>query len=103
MILTRRNLFGLLAAPAIIRVADLMPVKAWAEPGPYAKLVTFEIFQPDPWRFVTAGRFAHRVIVQNEGSISIHVGDTGQVVRPGEMLEWDGDIFTRSLANEPRA
>lgn len=28
MILTRRNFFGLVAAPAVIRVADLMPVRA---------------------------------------------------------------------------
>jgi hypothetical protein len=28
MILTRRNLFGLIAAPAVIRIAQLMPIKA---------------------------------------------------------------------------
>lgn len=28
LILTRRSLFGLLAAPAIIRVADIMPIRA---------------------------------------------------------------------------
>jgi hypothetical protein len=28
VILTRRNLFGLIAAPAVIRVAQLMPIKA---------------------------------------------------------------------------
>ncbi len=33
MILTRRSLFGLIAAPAMIRLADLMPVKSfWAPP-----------------------------------------------------------------------
>lgn len=30
MIITRRSLFGFLAAPVIIRVADLMPIKALA-------------------------------------------------------------------------
>lgn len=31
MLLTRRSLIGILAAPAIIRVADIMAVKAYAE------------------------------------------------------------------------
>jgi hypothetical protein len=35
VILTRRNLFGLIAAPAVIRVAQLMPISA-------PKLVTYE-------------------------------------------------------------
>jgi len=32
MILTRRTLFGLLAAPAIVKAASLMHISAWAEP-----------------------------------------------------------------------
>jgi hypothetical protein len=36
MILSRRRFFGLLAAPAVIRVADLMPVKT-------PRLVGFEV------------------------------------------------------------
>ena len=32
MILTRRSFFGLLAAPAIIRIADLMPIRALPAP-----------------------------------------------------------------------
>lgn len=38
MIITRRSLFGFLAAPAIIRVADLMPVRALFVPPTYRVL-----------------------------------------------------------------
>lgn len=53
--ITRRNLLtgmaAFIAAPAIIRVADLMPVKAWSEP-----LFTILSVTPDGvWRGAPGG------------------------------------------------
>lgn len=49
MTLARRSfltgLVGLVAAPAIVRVASIMPVRAMVEPDPYVIMV-----HPDMWR-----------------------------------------------------
>lgn len=41
MIVSRRNFFGMLAAPAVIRIADLMPVKTVIEPIRYRGPIQF--------------------------------------------------------------
>lgn len=81
MLFSRRSFLGLLAAPAVIRVADLMPVKALADP---VLDVAPRFVVPDGVRLV-------RVIA----NITQHIPGSGsiQILKNGALLgsSYDGN------------
>jgi hypothetical protein len=90
MILTRRSLFGLLAAPAIIKVADLMPIRAPKFVVPhYLNLgAKFAVFG-DGIAFVGYGHNdRRRVHPTNEGAL---------------LLAWHRHVAVTTLATAQRA
>jgi hypothetical protein len=83
MIITRRTLIGLIAAPAIIRVIDLMPIKALAE-EPLNWDFGSDTFTVEAW--VRLNGWSHLAVDRVDGKLNFY--------RDGARVSYDDKLFS---------